>query len=289
MSARFEPIEIFEISKLALIPSKLTFSSPYNIRYYKLELFRLLTGISSFKCLINNDIVIQRNNFSVIPFKFNKNLNYRIGRYISTDPILMQKKLTNNENRGFYDEILNEFYCYFYEINLNNHTNGFLHLYRILERIAIALPLVYAACNNNYKGIYSDWKKFINDEKTGELKVIQKFISSFVDNTILDQTFDIDIKNMPNNWHENHFNAFLKLKGFQSSIPYNKITYKYNDLIELTIKIRNSYFHALTGANNSFTANEIISSSHFFKVINPFICNWLSFLIIKILKMEINR
>lgn len=289
MSERFLPVEIFHTSYLSNIPPKLIFNNSSRIRYYKVELFRLLIGLTSFKCLSSNTIVHQRNNYSHLPYKFNKNLNHKIGRYIHIDTQLLEKNLGNQMNRGFYDEILNEFYSYFYEISKDNQTTGFLHLYRILERIAIALPLVYAANSSNYKGVYNDLKKFIIDEKTGELAVIKKFISSFIEDFTLNQSVEINLPVLINDWHKNHFQALKKFNLQEASTPNISLTYKFKNIIDLIIKTRNSYFHALTGANNSFTLDEVIHNDAFFKPLNHVFCNWLSYIILKIIKLEISR
>lgn len=289
MSERFLPVEIFHSSKLQNIPPKLIFNSSSSLRYYKVELFRLLIGLSSFKCIINNHVITQRENNLHLPAKTNKNINPKMGRYFHIDTLLLEKSLANQLNRGFYDEILNEFYSYFYEISKGSHTTGFLHLYRILERIAIALPLVYAAHSNDYKGVYNQLKKFILDEKTGELTVLKNFISSFIDDIILDQSVDINFILLANDWHKNHFKALQKFRLHDASTPNATLTYKYKNIIDLIIKTRNSYFHALTGANNSFTLNEVVHSDEFFKPLNPIFCNWLSYIILKIIKLEVLR
>lgn len=289
MSERFLPVEIFHSSKLPSIPPKLIFSNTSSLRYYKVELFRLLVGLSSFKCIINDHVITQRENNLYLPAKTNKNLNPKMGRYFHIDTILMEKGLADQINRGFYDEILNEFYSYFYENSKGNHTTGFLHLYRILERIAIALPLVYAAHSNNYKGVYNDLKKFILDEKTGELSVLKKFISSFIDDIILDQSVDINFLILINDWHKNHFKALKKFNLHDASTPNASLTYKFRNIIDLIIKTRNSYFHALTGANNSFALDEVVHNDAFFESLNPVFCNWLSYIILRIIKLEILR
>jgi len=289
MSDRFLAQEIFSNTIIASIPNKLIFPATSTIRYYKVELVRLLIGISSFKCQLDGKIINQRNNHLRLPYQYNKNLNPKIGRYFQVDTLLLEKKLANQSNRGFYDEILTEFYSYFYESAKDNQTIAFLHLYRIIERIAIALPLVYAACSTDYKGIYNEFKRYILDDKTGELKVLTKFLSSFIDSTNLNQNVDINFEPLINQWHEKHFIALKKFSLEESSTPYSTLTYKYKNIIELTIKTRNSYFHALTGANNSFSSSEVIHSNEFFKTINPTICNWLSFITLQIIKFELTN
>lgn len=289
MTDRFFPIEIFKDHQISTLPNKIVFQEISTVRYYKIELFRLLIGLSSFKCIISNDVIIQRQNYSKLPNSYNRNINHKLGRYIGTDTNKLAKELTNNNNRGFYDEILKEYYSYFFETNKENHTVAFIHIYRILERVAICLPLVHASCSNDYKGVYSDFKKYILDDKTGELKVLKKFVASFIDSSILNSKFVLEIPNLPYAWHENYFDSITKFKLDDSNVPFSQITFKYENIIELIIKIRNAYFHALTGSNNSFKADEIMYSQDFFKIINPLCCNWISYLIIQIMKLEINK
>lgn len=289
MTDRFFPIEIFKEHQISEIPEKIIFKETSTVRYYKLELFRLLLGLSSFKCILSNEVITQRQNYSKLPNSYNRNLNHRFGRYLGLDTNKLAKELTNQNNRGFYDEILKEYYSYFFETKKENHTVAFIHIYRILERIAICLPLVYAASSNNYKGVFTDFKKYILDDKTGELKVLKKFISSFVESTILQSTFELDIPNSPYSWNEKYFESIKKFKLDSENNPFNQLTFKYENIIELIIKVRNSYFHALTGANNSFEADDIVCSNDFFKIINPLCCNWISYLILQIMKLEIKK
>ncbi|WP_077925864.1 hypothetical protein [Wohlfahrtiimonas larvae] len=287
MTDRFVPIETLKAHQIVGLPPNVIFQATSNIRYYKLELFRLLIGTSSFKCIISDEIIVQRENYSKLPNTYNKNIKPKIGRYIGIDTKKMGKELTNNNNRGFYDEILKEYYSYFFETKKENHTTAFIHIYRILERIAICLPLVYAACSNDYKGVYNDFKKYILDDKTGELKVIQKFVSSFIDASILQSTVDIEIQPLQSNFHENHFNAIARFNLHESNTPFSQITFKYEKVLEFIIKVRNAYFHALTGSNNSFKADDIVYSQDFFKMINPLCCSWMSYLIIQVMKLEL--
>jgi len=289
MTSRFFPIEIFKSSQISGLPREIFFQGNPSVRYSKLELFRLLLGISSFKCLISDEIIIQRNNYSKLPSYYNKNINNKFGRYIGVSTYKLAKELTNNNNRGFYDEILKEYYSYFFETKKENYTVAFIHIYRILERIAICLPLVYAACSYNYKGVFNDFKKYILDEKTGELKVLKKFISSFIDGSILKSNVLLDIPELPYDYHEKYFKSIANLNIDESNSPFNSITFKYENVIELIIKIRNSYFHALTGANNSFGADDVVYSKDFFKIINPLCCDWISYLILQVMKLEINK
>lgn len=289
MTDRFFPIEIFSDKQISEIPEQIVFQSSTTVRHYKLELFRLLLGLSSFKCIISDNVIIQRQNYSKLPSAYNKNINHKLGRYIGVNTNKIAKELTNNNNRGFYDEILKEYYSYFFETKKDNHTIAFIHIYRILERIAICLPLVHASCSNDYKGVFNDLKKYILDDKTGELKVLKKFVSTFIENSILKSNYTLEITSLPYNWHENYFEAISKFNLHDSNNPFSQITFKYENIIELIIKIRNAYFHALTGANNSFKADEIIYSQDFFKILNPLCCNWLSYLIIQIMKLEIDK
>lgn len=287
MTDRFIPVEIFSLEQVSSCPSNMIYGNSNVLRYYKIELYRLLTGVSAFKCDFTGTTIHQKSNFSKLPFKYSKNLNPKIGRNISMDTKKLINSLSNQNNRGFYDEILKEFYCYFYEYNLNNHLSCFVHLYRILERIAICIPLVYAASTPNYQGVFNDFKKYFLDNKIGELKVLEKFIPSFIDSNILNMKFQLNFEPLANNWHENHFNAIKKINLHESASPYSNLEFKYEKILSLIINIRNKYFHALTGANNSFKANEIIHSNEFFKTINPVCCNWLGYIIIQVLKLEV--
>lgn len=288
---RFDPVEVFSVSSLAHLPR--SFQLNTTPIYHRALLIRLLTGNLNFRCTVTNQVTKQRNDYSTLSFTSNNRANKsRIESSVSCkiNDIDSYVLSTANINRVFYRELFHE-YCSFFHQNQNrNHVVAFLHLYRILERIAYCLPLMWAARANDYEKTFTQLKSYFSEPKIGELGVLKKFIQDSIDITFRQVSITISVNSIHSDWQKNHYNSIkssIPTGGVVAESQYSSITTNYEFITELTIKIRNGYFHALTGAANSFSSEQIVDSNEFFRAINEPIVNWLSFLLFQIIEHEI--
>ena len=62
------------------------------------------------------------------------------------------------------------------------------------------------------------------------------------------------------------------------------------DLIDLTITLRNRYFHQKTGdGGGNFTSSEFPESDTFFENINDLIMNWIALIYVEIIIRTMNK
>lgn len=292
---RFEPIEALPLRVAKNLPTSLRVSAT-KPTYYKSLTLRLLTGTINIECKKTSKIIEQRNNYSTLSFTpntaaFKKSLMLAIPcNLIEYNDHL---KRTLNRNFTFHRDIYFEFCGYFFQRGEGNEIGAFVHLYRILERIAYCLPLMWAAKAQDYKGTFDMLKSYFNDPKIGELKILKKFIADFVDDSYRKVQVTLNVHSIYPDWQKRYFKVLFDLLENSPSLvsytPNSQITVHFEALLDLMITIRNRYFHALTGQSNSFDCEQIVDSNEFFAILNEDLANWLSFLIIQIYEHELRR
>lgn len=292
MLEKFEARECFQ-NIPTNFPQNLAINiSPHIATSYDLLLIRLLLGKLDIYCNKSQKIVKQRINYYNLPYK-KERLSTNLGTYFGTTNLILSNSIRAGINRNFYKEIFFEFSNYFTCMKNKNFVNGFVHLYRILERISYALPLIWASKSKDFYGTFSKLKEFFQNKDTKELGGLKLFIKGFVD-PYLAITTDFNIISINQDWQKEYFmsikNAAIKAQGSNTPLietPFNRISIKNEDIIGFIIEIRNKYFHALTGANASFTSKNIMCTDEFFEIINEPCINWLAFLIMEVIKIDL--
>ena len=288
---RFDAIEAMPTSSLTLLPVSLhVVASPL---YYKSLLIRLLTGTINIQCNNTGIVIRQRNDYSILGIR----KNIRISSKIISDSISPYSLSeldshiisTIGQNHKFYRELFFEFCNFFYQKQANNPIASFLHLYRVLERIAYCFPLIWASNTKDYEGTFNKLKQYFSDPKTGELGVLKMFIKGFIDKTLLDAPFTLNIISRHIGWSDDYYKTLkdnIDANEIISCTPNNIITAKYSCILDLVVTVRNRYFHFLSGANKSFDSQNIADPNEFFLIINEIIINWFTVIIFKVLEHE---
>lgn len=206
---------------------------------YSILLLCLLKGYTRFN--LYNKKIIQSTDYSKLPFE-NKS------KSIDKDFIsLLNENKTNRiifENSEFYELIILEFLQCFYHIKQQNGIASFMHLYRILERISYALPLIYAKSTNNFTKTYELLKKFFanSDCHTGELSFFKNSLKHILDDMESQFPFDLKFNVQLKSWLGNYILD-------NHSISNNQITFNLptEKLLDLIVSLRNGLFHSLSG------------------------------------------
>ncbi|MDH2600826.1 hypothetical protein QDT04_16210 [Acinetobacter baumannii] len=292
MLEKFEARECFQTIPTNFPQNLVINIGPHIATSYDLLLIRLLLGKLDIYCNKSQKLVKQRINYYTLPSQKEK-LSTNLGAYFNTTNINLSNSISAGINRNFYKELFFEFSNYFTCMKNKNFVNSFVHLYRILERVSYALPLIWASKSNDFYGSFSKLKEFFQNKDTKELGGLKLFIKGFVD-PYLSITTDFDIISIDPDWQKEYFmsikNAANKVKTPNNQIietPYSTISIKNEDIIGFIIEIRNRYFHALTGANASFTSKNIMCTDEFFKIINEPCINWLAFIILEVIKIDL--
>jgi hypothetical protein len=292
---RFEAIEALPPRVADKLPKALQIS-PSKPIYYKSLILRLLTGTINIECKKTNKVIEQRKNYTTLSYTVNK-LAFKKSLVLAIPCDLPtygdHLKRTLNNNYSLHRDIFFEFCGYFYQSGEGHEIGAFVHLYRVLERIAYCLPLVWAARARDYKGTFKLLKTYFSDPKIGELKILKHFITDFIDDSFRKVQVTLNVHSIHTDWQSRYYKMLFKLlehsPSLVSSTPNTQITVHFEALLDLMITVRNKYFHALTGDANSYSSEEIVDSNEFFAILNEALANWLSFLIAQIYDYELKR
>lgn len=288
---RYEVLETLPAALESSLPSSLkTTSTPV---YYKAMVMRLLAGTLRIRCNKTATEIDQFNNYSVLRFTPNTRITKTIlvnavkpkslGTY---DKLIMA---SSARNRRFYTDIFFEFCGYFFNQANEHHTAAFVHLYRILERISYAVPLIWAARAREYEATFQTLKSFLTDTRSSELAFFKKFVPQFIDSSYLDLQVNLNVLSVSSDWQERHFEtlqSLLKPGDIVVATPFSQITITYRSMLGLIITIRNKYFHALTGLSQSFGSKDVADFNEFCFPLNEEIANWLAFILFEIFEFE---
>ncbi len=291
---RFVPLEALTARTALNLPAPLrTGTTP---PYYKSLLLRLLTGTLDLECSKTGQTLQQRNNYSSLvytsnPAAYKKSITESIPCNLSK--FSQHVRGTVGHNFTFYRDIFDEFASYFFCKENENYLPGFVHLYRIAEKIAYCLPLMWAAKARDYRGTFDTLKGYFNDPKRGELAVLRIFISDFIDLSERQIQATFNIQSIHPDWQSRYYRTLAHLlqnsSQLVSATPNSQIVVHFEAVLEIAIACRNRYFHALTGDSRSFSFEDVVDPDEFFAIINENLANWLSFLILKVLELELER
>jgi hypothetical protein len=200
--------------------------------------------------------------------------------------------LSNNlVQNSFFEEVFDELGRFFYLTNLKLHTQAFLHLYRVLERVSYSFPIAYAIKSRDYKGTYSSLKSYLlAKDNTGELAFFNTFVKEIIDVSTLDIIVRFDVTSSSPRTHSAHYATLTKI--FKSSMiisssPNSYIEVQYRSLISGFIELRNRYFHFMSGNPKNLTGKDLMDPDEFFAVVNFNFVNWLCYIYFRVLEARV--
>ena len=289
----FEYIDPLSEDKIKKLPEFLRVTRATN----EVLLFRFLLGHLDFK-ISNGQVKKRCENYFLLPFQHSPKLVYceiekSINDFFSTEANAFQlanfqEELhnyldSNRKNSDIYEVVLFEISSYI-DTYQTSPSAAFTHLYRCLEFLSYCFPLIYASKSRNYKGSFSDLRKFLSGDSSGELKFFGKFLCTCFEKepAILNYIFEIDVVLSSS---IDALKSDLK-RISKSSFPYDfdngVLRLKFEDMLSLFITIRNRYFHMLVGQGQENFESNKYNIEEFFKCINPHLLNWIAMIIQKI-------
>ena len=246
-------------------------------------LTKMLIGSSSIQ--YRGSRVRQNVNYSVLP----QSIQTKRGREAFTD-FLNNFSVGFNErefikktivlNRKFYQDVLIEFSHYFIQTHRKCHTVAFIHLYRLLERMAFSAPLLYCKASTDYYGTFDDLKTLFNGiDKAGELGFLKKFLNQgkLIDAVLLDSTYRLDFSahvDKIQHWKSlsEHFNDFVT-----KDKATHQFEVKFREMIGLTTTIRNRFFHLRTGdGQKNISIQSLGDPNDFFSEVNKAVSSFIA-------------
>lgn len=243
----------------------------------ELEYIKLIMGLSKIK--FKGKYIKQNLNYCVLGIKENTLEDFGFEKIVNFlyKEASIQYFNNNRRNNKLFRILLNETGLYFISKKLNNNIEGFIHLYRIIEKISIMFPLVYFKQSYDFAGVYSDVKDLVTSKEISSLKFFKNFQKKiFEDVAMLDTTTDFNFI-LSNDEEKNDLFAIYNIvsrEQFDISLNGNTISMSFKDIVSFAITIRNRYFHlSMENKENIEVIN--LNMNYFFSVINEPILNWI--------------
>lgn len=268
----------------------------------KVILLRGLIGSIKLKHTITQREFEQTTDyFDLMKVNSHENPLDRLKKYIanelSTDDLgkIFKDKKFLHQNQSFFDRLNNEFSNYYYYDNKQSHTTAFAYLYRILETISYAFPLIYAAKTDDFKGTYNFLKDCISGNKDkGELGFFKSFIKVVFENDpLFESSITINIDAESEDIQQSFFNSFMKACPDPSTYDATdheeprKLSVKFSEYSSFIICLRNKFFHLFNSGQPNLQSDDILDADHFFKLVNKQTTYWISLVLLEILKHSI--
>lgn len=259
-----------------------------------LLIVRLLSGEIKLEHIRSSKKVTQRENYFSSDLKgYSQHWDRLFPKLIADDYTAEQFSVfveaTKLNNKKFYKNILSELSYYFYYQAKDAHSSAFVFLYRALEHVSYAFPLIYVSKTNDFSKTYGFLKKLMGGDKdTGELGFFKSFIKTvYKDDSIKESSIDFQILLSTESEQTKVYNLLESLcKGdmiAESTDKPRKLSIKYMEVGSFLITIRNRFFHFMNGGAKNIESSNIEDIDVLFSLVNKKFLYWLSTLLLAVL------
>lgn len=275
---------------LTQLPDKLKISGDRDPEI--LLILRLLSGNVELTHAYSDKQIKSRVNYFSSNFTTFSNWKREFPTLLSEDVTAEDVSIfidrTKYINKAFYSSILSELSHFLLHVNKGSHTSAFIYIYRILEKISYAFPLIYASKSQDFLSSFNQLKELmVGDKEKKELGFFKVFIKMlYKDNSIADTSVDIFINSSDAQVKEQMFKALKEVSGnsilHEDSTEFDKLSIKYCEMGSFLINVRNRFFHNLNGGSSNIESNKIVDSDELFSFINPMAMYWVSMVFLEI-------
>ena len=281
----FKYSEVLKGPAISRLPSDLVI--PERNQSYLLLLIRLLSGNVRIKHEASGVCFEQKDNY------FSEDLKSYGQRWDSKFPKLFGEEYksadladflnkTRNNHRRFYRNLLADFSYFFYYQKKKAHASAFIFVYRILEHISYALPMIYASRTKDFLMTFNSLKEMVGDDKKkGELGFFKSFVSLVLkDDPVLDTTVDFPIHARTEDEQKFLYDTiknYCNSNIISDSTEYPRVLrIKYTEVPTLVITIRNKFFHNMNGYKGNLEAASLPDVDQLFYQINKKSIYWIT-------------
>lgn len=193
------------------------------------------------------------------------------------------------QNKAFYKNILSELAYYFYYQKRGIHSSAFVFLYRALEHVSYAFPLIYASKTDDFSKTFNFLKELMSgDKNAGELGFFKSFIKTvYSDDAIYESSVDFP---MLLDTEAEQSKAFHLLKSLckgdmiaESTDSPRLLSIKYIEVGSFIIAIRNRFFHYMNGGAKNIETSNISDVDTLFSLVNKKCLYWLSTVLLAVI------
>lgn len=170
-----------------------------------------------------------------------------------------------------------------------NHIAAFLHIYRVIEQIALCLPIVSIVKKGSFDNTFTDFKGLVQGGAKTDLAVLRKYSENHLDRAIADSSANISFfRTTKPKQNVNVIKRFFSGKDSAGIISetIDSIEIKYRDIDKLVIGFRNQFFHYLFHEKN-LSITDMEFPDEFLGACNPIFINYLGFLYHEFLMSEL--
>lgn len=199
------------------------------------------------------------------------------------------------DNRDFWEDLKAEICLCLVARNKDRNVEAFLYLYRVLEVVSIALPLVYASAEPDYRRAMEFIKSLSKDDRDSDLTVFRNFVASAAKLGNYEELyFDFPFDGMGLPWRQE---ALRQLKGYifdKYNIEYRLMdndegfSIKFTSIPLFFISFRNRLFHnSKTGDN--LKIDNLGGADKICKILVDPMMYWFGLVLIEIIKVQAKR
>ena len=293
---------IFRHDSLVALPSHpllITNNSPHAA-------FLLALLVGGLKISNERFSVIQSRNYMVIGAPpasafFNQNLERSFldlreevqGKFFFAKAKRLISDYINSQrpNHALFSPLLNEISRAIINNKNDRGLSAFVHIYRAVESSSYSFPLFYCRYEREYIKVFSQLKEFF---KGGELDFCNNFFQHLLGKDGLkgipmrinfSGPYAVELADCMTSisWIVDKKNNISSI----SSISPTAVEIKFEHCFDLIIRIRNVFFHQLSGSNSSISSSKVKDADKFFEPINEVGLQVLAYMYGRIIRAHI--
>lgn len=271
----------------------------------RLRIFRLLSGTATVTDTYANKKYRFRRNYFHLPYEDNdskKRAKCILGLFPGEDITLcdiLGMFANRTTNPDFFSKIEGEIIRSLIAIHKDSYIDAFIHMYRTIECMAYAIPLLYASRSKDYIKTYELLKScFTDNGRGGELTFFKKFIeTTFPNEDFLHLTIDLSLSSEEYECDQDNLRRLI-VKHAQRKNGYlfngnpgdTDFDFDFMNFFSFLTTLRNRYFHLLQGGwQDNISRADTEYPELLFKAIIHSGLNWVAIILFEILKLDIEK
>lgn len=284
MSNPFRYSECFPSKVLSRLPERLKVSGADP---ELLLIIRLLSGTLKVEHIDSSKSFYQKENYFSSDFKgygqrWEVKFPQLIAENYTSEDLAKYIDSHRLKNKTFYKSILSELSYYFYYQNKNIHSSSFVYLYRALEHVSYAFPMIYASKTDDFGKTFKFLKELMSgDKNAGELGFFKSFVKTmYSDDAIYESSVDFPILLSTESEQNTTFHILKELCSgemiAESTDSPRLLSIKYIEVGSFIITIRNRFFHYMNGGAKNIETSKINNIDNLFLIVNKKCLYWLA-------------
>ncbi|WP_375263523.1 hypothetical protein [Palleronia sp.] len=198
-------------------------------------------------------------------------------------------------NPSFYKSLCDELSLCVFSTECDRYTEAFLFLYRALERMSAACPLIYTSRQNDFRSAHDFLSGLYKDKKSpGELGLLRNFLVEYSKGSpnFNAATLDIPISNWGGDFATElarQWRDVIQREAAFATIDSETgiITCPYPKVASLIVTMRNRSFHNLSGQKN-LDLFRLKGAEPVFSVFVPYFLQWTAHVFLDFARWQIS-